>query len=73
LEIVEDWVTYLREVKVWSNDDPLFPATSVINGISRQSEAPDLPNDWSSQTRISSDVSCIGSFADGESAPELYP
>ena len=26
-EIVTDWVTYLQEVKLWGNDDPLFPAT----------------------------------------------
>jgi len=27
--IFEDWVTYLREVKLWGNDDPLFPATGI--------------------------------------------
>lgn len=27
--IVADWVTYLREVKLWGNDDPLFPATRI--------------------------------------------
>ena len=26
-EIVADWVRYLREEKLWGNDDPLFPAT----------------------------------------------
>jgi hypothetical protein len=25
-EIVAEWVRYLREVKLWGNDDPLFPA-----------------------------------------------
>lgn len=30
-QIVAGWVTYLREVKPWGNDDPLFPATNVVN------------------------------------------
>jgi site-specific recombinase XerD len=30
--IVEDWVTYLRTEKLWSNDDPLFPATEMGTG-----------------------------------------
>lgn len=29
LEIVKDWINYLREEKLWGNDDPLFPATLV--------------------------------------------
>lgn len=37
-QIVTDWVTYLREVKLWGNDDPLFPATHVISGAARQFE-----------------------------------
>ncbi len=27
--IVEDWVRYLTEVKLWGPDDPLFPATRI--------------------------------------------
>lgn len=27
--ILVDWITYLREDKLWGNDDPLFPATDV--------------------------------------------
>jgi len=30
--IVADWVIYLRETKLWGNDDPLFPATEMIVG-----------------------------------------
>jgi integrase len=30
--IVEDWVRYLREDKLWSSDDPLFPAKHVEYG-----------------------------------------
>ena len=29
-QIVADWVTYLREEKLWSHDDPLFPASNVV-------------------------------------------
>ena len=28
-EIVAQWVTFLREEKLWGNDDPLFPSTQV--------------------------------------------
>lgn len=31
-QIVVDWVKYLQEVKLWGNDDPLFPATHVARG-----------------------------------------
>jgi integrase len=28
-DIVAEWVTHLREIQLWGNDDPLFPATEV--------------------------------------------
>ena len=31
-QIVADWVNYLRQVKLWVNDDPLIPATQVAVG-----------------------------------------
>jgi integrase len=37
--IVVDWVTWLRVVQLWGNDDPLFPATHVGLGASRKFEA----------------------------------
>ncbi len=36
LGIVREWVDYLRTVKLWGNDDPLFPTTKIINGSQRQ-------------------------------------
>ena len=36
--IVAEWVAYLREDKLWGNDDPLFPATRIALGVSRQFE-----------------------------------
>jgi integrase len=52
-EIVAEWVKYLREVKLWGNDDPLFPATQVALGAARQFEAVGLaPKHWSSASPI---------------------
>jgi integrase len=31
-DIVTDWVRFLREEKLWGNDDPLFPATRIVVG-----------------------------------------
>ena len=31
-EIAVDWVRFLREEKVWGNDDPLFPSTRIALG-----------------------------------------
>ncbi len=54
-EIVAGWVSYLREVKLWGNDDPLFPATRIEVGASRQFEAAGLSRDhWSNATPIRS-------------------
>jgi len=51
--IVEDWVTYLREIKLWGNDDPLFPATRVSLGSSMQFAADGLDRKhWSNATPI---------------------
>lgn len=35
-QIVEDWVLYLRQQKLWGNDDPLFPATHTAIGPERR-------------------------------------
>jgi integrase len=29
LKIVSEWVSYLRDEKLWGNEDPLFPATQI--------------------------------------------
>lgn len=51
--IVEDWVACLREVKLWGNDDPLFPATRIEYGASRQFEVAGLDRrNWSNATPI---------------------
>ena len=38
-QIVDAWVTYLRQEKLWGNDDPLFPATLVELSAAQQFEA----------------------------------
>jgi len=38
-EIVADWMRFLREEKLWGNDDPLFPATHIAVGANQQFEA----------------------------------
>ena len=47
-EIVADWVQYLRDVKLWGHDDPLFPATLVAVGADRRFTAAGLKREhWS--------------------------
>ena len=51
--IVAEWVSYLREDKLWGNDDPLFPATHVAPGTTRQFEVSGLKRDhWSGASTI---------------------
>jgi len=53
LEIVSEWVRYLRDEKLWGNDDPLFPATRIMVGASRHFEAAGLDRKhWSTASPI---------------------
>lgn len=53
LQIVTNWVIYLRENKHWGNDDPLFPSTRMDLGVTRQFEVVGLERKlWSSATPI---------------------
>lgn len=48
-----EWVSYLREEKLWGNDDPLFPATNIAPGANRQFEASGLARvHWRSASPI---------------------
>jgi integrase len=48
-QIVVDWVTYLRQEKLWGLDDPLFPATKIVVGDTRHFVASGLDRKhWSS-------------------------
>jgi integrase len=52
-EIVAEWVRFLREDKLWGNDDPLFPATRIVVGETHQFEAAGLERArWSSAQPI---------------------
>jgi integrase len=49
LQIVVDWIKYLRVDKLWGLDDPLFPATKIVVGSTRHFEAAGLDRKhWSS-------------------------
>jgi len=53
--IVAEWVAYLRDDKLWGNDDPLFPATRIALGVSRQFEVNGLERaHWSTASPIRS-------------------
>ena len=52
-EIVADWVRFLREKKLWGNDDPLFPATRIEVGQTHKFETVGFKRDhWSTATPI---------------------
>jgi len=51
--IVSEWVSYLREEKLWGNDDPLFSSTRTTLGPSRQFEAAGMKRaHWSNANAI---------------------
>ncbi len=51
--IVAEWVSYLRDEKMWGNDDPLFPATRVALGPDRQFAAAGVARkNWSTTSSI---------------------
>ena len=53
--IVSDWISYLRDKKLWGNDDPLFPATLVEQSPDRQFIAAGLARvHWSTASPIRS-------------------
>jgi len=52
-KIVENWVIFLREEKLWGGNDPLFPSTRVALGHLRRFEATGLERKhWSNATPI---------------------
>ena len=52
-DIVVDWLTYLRQTKLWGNDDPLFPATEMVVGANRRFEVAGLKRQhWSGAAPI---------------------
>ncbi len=52
-QIVVDWITYLRDKKLWGNDDPLFPSTRMVVGLSRHFEVAGLTREhWKNATPI---------------------
>ncbi len=53
LQIVVEWLTYLKEELFWGNDDPLFPATRMEQNAAQQFEAVGLERKhWSTASPI---------------------
>lgn len=53
LKVVSEWVRYLRDEKLWGNNDPLFPATRIVVGASLHFEAAGLDRKhWSTASPI---------------------
>jgi len=51
LKIFTDWVNYLREEKLWGNNDPLFPSTRVEHNTKHQYTVTGLNREhWSNAT-----------------------
>jgi integrase len=52
-QVVAEWIKYLREGKLWGNDDPLFPSTRIALGETRQFEVSGLDKShWSNTSPI---------------------
>ena len=53
LEIMLEWVAFLRDEKLWGNDDPLFPSTLIEVGTSQKFEATGVKKEhWSTASPI---------------------
>jgi hypothetical protein len=51
--VLVEWMTYLQQEKLWGKDDPLFPATRIALGATRQFEVAGLERGhWSSASPI---------------------
>jgi integrase len=53
VRIMEDWVSFLKEERLWGNDDPLFPATRIEQNADRQFRVAGLAREhWSNASPI---------------------
>jgi len=53
LGIISDWIAYLRDERLWGNDDPLFPSTDVRQGKNKTFEAVDIKKEhWKTTSPI---------------------
>ena len=51
--IVLDWIKYLKEEKLWGNEDPLFPSTKISLDTDQQFEASGIKKEhWKTTTPI---------------------
>lgn len=53
LGIISGWIAYLRDERLWGNDDPLFPSTDVRQGKNKTFEAVDIKKEhWKTASPI---------------------
>ncbi len=53
LQLVTDWILYLRKDCLWGNDDPVFPATEIVVGETRRFEVEGVKRaHWSNASPI---------------------
>jgi integrase/recombinase XerD len=53
VQIVVDWVNFLRQQRLWGNDDPLFPPTAVMVGKTQRFQAAGFRKEhWSNASAI---------------------
>ncbi len=53
ISIIRDWVGYLRNDRLWGNDDPLFPKTTMELGANHTFQAGDIKKEhWSTASPI---------------------
>ncbi|MCP5171504.1 MAG: site-specific integrase [Pseudomonadales bacterium] len=53
IKIIHDWVSYLRNDRLWGNDDPLFPKTLVGQSDNMTFQATDIKKEhWSNASPI---------------------
>jgi site-specific recombinase XerD len=72
--IVESWVRYLREEKLWGNDDPLFSSTRIAIGAAQQFEAAGLEQKhWSNATPIRKIFSWVALFQSAQFQAHACP
>jgi integrase len=51
--IIEEWISYLQDEKLWGLDDPLFPKTRIVTGPDQQFKADGLlRKHWSNASPI---------------------
>ena len=71
MQIVIDWIEYLRTEKLWGNEDPLFPASKVA--LNADSQFRRWLGPRTLEQRISDSRDFPGSLPEGSDLPYFHP